>query len=110
VSTLLLFSDTTEESIGSYYMVIRHCVLGLNFRPQEEQSVLLTAELSLQPCIDSFKNNYAQECACVCAYIHIENMDACICVSACVSFCVFTLVEVKGWLTVLSSLFLPCGS
>jgi len=48
-STLSLPSDTPDEGIGSHYRWWE-----LNSGPLEEQSVLLTAEPSLQPPQDFF--------------------------------------------------------
>ena len=49
VITLLLFSDTPEESIRSHYILSHHVVAGNRTQDLWKQSVLLTPELSLQP-------------------------------------------------------------
>jgi hypothetical protein len=51
MSTLLLSSDTPEEGVRSHYgwLLATMWFLDLNSGPSEEQSVVLTAEPSLQP-------------------------------------------------------------
>jgi hypothetical protein len=61
LSTPLLYSDTPEEGIRSHALTTDGCeppygCWELNSEPLEEQSVLLTAEPSLQPQINNSLN------------------------------------------------------